>query len=86
MSSGYKDDIIFEINQETINIYGKKSVIEDICIEYRAVCPNHKEDEPSYCLCGVNEEKKSIFDDQEKMKAEGQIDAIYCNNCNTWYH
>jgi len=51
-----------------------------------AVCPNHKEDEPSYCLCGVNEEKKSIFDDQEKMKAEGQIDAIYCNNCNTWYH
>lgn len=44
--------------------------MEELCIEYRAFCPNHKEEEPSYCLCGVNEEKKAIFDDQDKMKAE----------------
>lgn len=86
--SEYEESVISEINGDSTYLFGKKSVFEEICIEYRAFCPNHKEEEPSYCLCGVNEEKKSVLDEQDKMKAEGQLEvfSIYCNNCNTWYH
>jgi hypothetical protein len=87
----FKDSIFKEINGHFNNIIGKRSVVDEVSINFKAVSPGSKEGEPAYCLCGINEEKKENLSgtESDKMKAKGEnqgITSIFCNYCCTWYH
>jgi hypothetical protein len=89
----FTESVMKEVNGTFHNIIGKRSVVDEVSIHFKAVCPAHKEKEAAYCLCGVNEEKKESLDigtDKNGQAGQGsdanKIDSVYCNTCCTWYH
>lgn len=82
----FTESIFKEINGTFNNIMGKRSVVDEVSVNFKAVCPDHKEHEPAYCLCGVNEEKKENLENPNGKKKDRAIESIFCNGCGTWYH
>ncbi len=97
ISDSFTDSIFKEINGVVCNIFGKRSVMDEMSITFKAFCPKHKENQAAYCLCGINEEKKLSLEEEVEVKpklggqkqiveGKAEINSVYCNMCCTWYH